>query len=64
MCEATLGIFQNIIHDDDDNNNNNNNNSNNNVKLSLCLTKHHVMNMLGEWRCSSTHSWSRHYMDV
>jgi hypothetical protein len=26
------------------------------VKLSLCLTKHHAMKTIGEWRYSSTHS--------
>jgi hypothetical protein len=28
------------------------------VELSLCLTKHHAMKTLGEWRYSSTHTFT------
>jgi len=30
------------------------------VKLSLCLINHHAMKTLGNWRCNSIHSQSRH----
>jgi hypothetical protein len=38
---------------------------NKNVELSLCFNwapRHE--DVLGEWRYNSTHSWSRHYMEV
>jgi hypothetical protein len=34
------------------------------VKLSLCRIKHYTMKMYGEWRYSSTHTLSPHYMEV
>jgi len=30
------------------------------VKFPMGLTNYHVMKTLGEWKCSSTHSWPRH----